>query len=71
MDGMNRAQRRAANKQDRKNKKSMWPGGYCEVPIGSGLKPGQEFTIAGVRRNKDGTFITSCKSGEETVFVAK
>jgi hypothetical protein len=70
---MNRQQRRQQEKIDRKQRRAMWPSGYCEVPkeLTHTLPDGERFTIAGLRRNADGTFNLACKPGEETEFVSK
>ncbi len=70
---MNREQRRKAEREDAKQRKAMWPDGFCAVPpeLAPTLKTGDKFTIAGLRRRKDGTFTLRCKPGNETVFIAQ
>jgi hypothetical protein len=70
---MNREQRRKAERDAAKQRKTMWPDGFCTVPpeLAPTLKTGDKFTIAGLRRRKDGTFTWRCKPGNETVFTAQ
>jgi hypothetical protein len=70
---MNREQRRKAAREDAKQRKAMWPNGFCTVPpeLAPTLKTGDKFTIAGLRRRKDGTYTLRCKPGNETVFTAQ
>jgi hypothetical protein len=70
---MNREQRRKAEREEAKQRKAVWPGGFCTVPpeLAQTLKTGDKFTIAGLRRRKDGTYTWRCKPGNETVFTAQ
>ena len=59
---MNRAQRR---------KLSTRKGAiFVEVPAGSPLRDGEEFTITGHQRLPSGSWITDCKPGGETKLIA-
>lgn len=35
------------------------------------MKTVDKFTIAGVKKRKDGTYTKRCKIGNETVFIVK
>jgi hypothetical protein len=59
---MNRAQRRQLTKR----KGAV----FLELPLGSPFEPGEEFTIAGIRRDVDGKLV-ACEPGQETTFIAK
>ena len=71
--GEAREARRKRKRLEDKLRRQMWPGGFVEVPndLRGRLSHGDRFTIKGVKRFEDGTFITNCKAGEETVFRAK
>lgn len=59
---MNRKQRRAISRK---------PGVvFCEVPRGSPLKDGEEFTVAGAQLIPGEGWIADCKPGNETVMTA-
>lgn len=49
----------------------MWPDAFVDMANKEdyGLKPGDEFTIAGVKILPNGDFITDCKPGEESKLV--
>lgn len=48
------------------------PVTYCGYPDGcKDLKDGDEFTIKGIRMYPDGSFMTDCEPGMETLFTAK
>jgi hypothetical protein len=66
---MNRAQRRLAERMDAKRRRKE-PSGSVSVPPDVPLADGERFTIAGVKRLKNGTIFFDCKPGQETVFVS-
>jgi hypothetical protein len=70
---MNREQRRKSEREEKKQRRAMWPNGICDVPseLSTILKDSEEFTIAGLKRMADGTFTVNCKPGTETVFTAR
>lgn len=70
---MNRHQRRALVKKIRSDKKN--PGGkkpvfMDNIPEELGYKEGDTFTVKGIKKLEDGSFIYNCKPGEETIFIA-
>jgi len=69
---MNREQRRKAEREEAKKRKSMFPV-FCDVQpeLAQTLNPGDKFTVAGLRKYKDGTYTLRCKPGNETVFTAQ
>ena len=68
---MNREQRRAEERLARKAQRQMWPSGEVQAPADTGLEEGDKFTIAGMRRLKNGHITRNCKPGTETVWIAK
>ena len=73
---MNRQERRKQQRIDAKDKRRIWPSGTVEIPLDeclmrSGIKDGDMFTIAGVKRHKNGVIVRDCKPGTETTWVAK
>lgn len=72
---MNREQRRKQQRIDAKKRKEIFPGGYLEFPKDEeelyGIKDGDIYTIAGLKRNKDWTLDRNCRPGEETRFIVK
>ena len=67
---MNRQQRRATEKFEKRQLKSIWPSGKVGVPNDCGLMEGDKFTIKGIQRMKSGKINRNCKEGAETIFIA-
>lgn len=65
---MNRKQRRIAAKVPYHQRPEFLE---VNVPPEAGIPDGDKFTISGHRREKDGTIITNCAPGTETVFTAR